>query len=81
MLLPGHGAVVVGASIDETVARAIALEDACRVEVEAAQLGAAWAAPTPQTTASPETAEVSATLWRAVLQKHGLVSDTEEVKG
>ena len=46
VLLPGHGAVVVGASIDETVARAIALEDACRVEVEAAQLGAASAAPT-----------------------------------
>jgi len=75
VLLPGHGAVVAGAEIGETVARALALEDACRVELEAAQLGAEPARPAQGSPRPPEAAEVSATLWRALLQKHGLDRD------
>jgi ribulose-5-phosphate 4-epimerase/fuculose-1-phosphate aldolase len=71
ILLPGHGAVVAGSTIQETVTRAVVLEDACRVEVAAAQLGA----PPPglaQGHALPrEATEVSTTIWNALLQRHG----------
>jgi ribulose-5-phosphate 4-epimerase/fuculose-1-phosphate aldolase len=72
VLLPGHGAVVAAGSLEQLVARALALEDACAVELAAAQLGAPAALPADGRAEPPEAAEVSATLWRALLLKHGL---------
>jgi ribulose-5-phosphate 4-epimerase/fuculose-1-phosphate aldolase len=66
VLLPGHGAVVVGAGVEEVSARAVALEDCCRVELAAAQVGAPNAATVPMSTAGSR--EVAFVLWRDLVR-------------
>jgi ribulose-5-phosphate 4-epimerase/fuculose-1-phosphate aldolase len=67
VLLPGHGAVVVGAGVEEVSARAVALEDCCRVELAAAQIRA----PAPPTTpvGAAGSSEVAFVLWHDLVRK------------
>jgi ribulose-5-phosphate 4-epimerase/fuculose-1-phosphate aldolase len=69
--LPAHGAVVVGAGVEEVAARALALEDCCAVELTAAQLGAEPAAERPAAD-DGTSSEVHEVLWAHLLRKHGL---------
>jgi ribulose-5-phosphate 4-epimerase/fuculose-1-phosphate aldolase len=69
--LPAHGAVVVGASVQEVAARALALEDCLAVELAAAQLGAQPVPAQPGTDAHTS-AEVNDVLWHHLLRKHSV---------
>jgi ribulose-5-phosphate 4-epimerase/fuculose-1-phosphate aldolase len=66
-LLAGHGAVVVGAGIEEVSARAVALEDCCRVELAASQIGAQSAHAVPVATAGSR--EVVFVLWHDLVRE------------
>ena len=73
VLLPGHGCVVVGSGVEEVSARAVALEDCCRVELAAAQIGAPWTPAEPVSTAG--SSEVTFILWHDLVR--GLDIDGE----
>jgi ribulose-5-phosphate 4-epimerase/fuculose-1-phosphate aldolase len=73
VLLPGHGAVVVGESVEEASARAVALEDCCRVELAAAQIGAPRPPAGPVGTAG--SSDVTFVLWHDLVR--GLDLDGE----
>jgi ribulose-5-phosphate 4-epimerase/fuculose-1-phosphate aldolase len=67
-LLPGHGAVVVGTGVEEVAARALALEDCCRIELAAAQLDHRAAQPPAERADASGSAEVTFVLWNHLVR-------------